>query len=146
MSTKKVLTKSVIEQHYPHMQHQADECQLCREICDQAIASGYLETERDALLGDKDEYCEIVRVLGMDEEGSVVEEVLRLVKAELDLRERERMLSRQIGEFATSLRQCEKQLVSCAHAYRRVSNFDESQRCSGIVFQARLVLKKWEET
>ena len=63
----------------------------------------------------------------------------------VDLLTRERMLSSQCGELAVSLRACEKQLVSCAHAYRRVSNFDEAQRCSNIAMQARLVLKKWEE-
>lgn len=62
-----------------------------------------------------------------------------------DYETRERMLSSQCGELAVSLRACEQQLVSCAHAYRRVSNFDESQRCSDIAMQARLVLKKWEE-
>lgn len=62
-----------------------------------------------------------------------------------DLQTREAMLSGTCGEFAVALRECEKQLISCAHAYRRVSNFDESQRCSDIAFRARLVLKKWEE-
>ena len=38
--------------------------------------------ERDALLGDKDEYCEVLRVLGMEEEGSAVIEILRLVAVE----------------------------------------------------------------
>lgn len=32
-----MLTKSQIEWHYPHMQHQPDECEMCYEICKQAI-------------------------------------------------------------------------------------------------------------
>ena len=55
-----------------------------------------------------------------------------------------RMLSSQCGELSVSLRACEKQLVTCAHAYRAADNFEESQRCSDIAFTARLVLQKWE--
>ena len=62
-----------------------------------------------------------------------------------DYETRERMLSSQCGELAVSLRACEKQLVTCAHAYRAADNFEESQRCSDIAFTARLVLQKWEE-
>lgn len=62
-----------------------------------------------------------------------------------DMATQKTMFLRQCGKLATSLRACEKQLVTCAHAYRAEDNFDEAQRCSDIAFTARLVLQKWEE-
>ena len=38
--------------------------------------------ERDALMADKNEYCQILSALGMEEEGSAVTEILRLVEFE----------------------------------------------------------------
>ena len=38
--------------------------------------------ERDALLHDSGEYCKILRVLGMEEEGDAVAEIIRLIAGE----------------------------------------------------------------
>ena len=64
------------------------ELETARIIADRAEhRANQAESERDALLGDKDEYCEVLSVLGMEEEGSAIEEVHRLVRAEYALRD-----------------------------------------------------------
>lgn len=51
------LTRKEIEDHYRHMQHQEDECQMCWEICRQAIES---LTARNDALEEAASKCEIV--------------------------------------------------------------------------------------
>lgn len=68
-----------------------------------------------------------------------------VAKEYLDSKTREGMLSRQCGELAAALRQCEQQLVLVSHLWRGADHFEHAQLCSDIAYQARLVLQKWEE-
>ena len=60
------------------------------------------EDEADALYGDKDAYCEILRMLGMEEEGDPIEEVARLMKIENILRDEVNDLNIRIGRMLNS--------------------------------------------
>ncbi len=64
---------------------------VLEEMRDQIVSRNdrikHLESQFTALIGDKDEYCKVLRVLGMTEDGSPVEEILEREKITDELRE-----------------------------------------------------------
>ena len=122
---------------------------VLEEMHDQIVARNQrikqLEDELEWDKTEKSNYSKMLTALGMEEEGDPVQGVADLQYELSDIATQKTMLVGQCAELVTSLRSCEKQLVTCAHAYRAADNFDEAQRCSDIAFTARLILQKWEE-
>lgn len=82
---------------------------VLEEMHDQIVSRNdrirQLEKENYAMMSDTNEYREVLRVLGMEEEGSAVQEILRLLKAEADLRTERDYLRAKFGELRSAAEQ-----------------------------------------
>ena len=90
---------------------------VLEEMRDQIVSRNdrikHLESQLAALISDKNEYCEVLRVLGMEEEGNAVAEIIRLLRVERDL-----TLSVEVAKKVTSELEAERDALKREYVNR----------------------------
>jgi hypothetical protein len=90
-----LITEDVLARNVKHCEKVV---QFSRDLRAEWERDGEFQRVPNALLGDKDEYCEVLRVLGMEEEGSAVTEILRLIEVDRAAKKYANIRSRSNGD------------------------------------------------